>query len=102
MLWATWPIFLAQPTEEKGAFAMAWDHYVCLTQLWGAEWIHPPTEFWLWAVVMAADVLIERTGDQFFCRRWPWPARALAIASFVLLGFFLGSGESRAFIYFQF
>jgi D-alanyl-lipoteichoic acid acyltransferase DltB (MBOAT superfamily) len=102
--------FRARPIGDSSAIAVAFDYIGQLGDLLKAPFVAPPALAWMVSLVIAADVLSERSGTQLFVARWPWVLRAVSIALLGLLGswapgllgFVLGSGENRAFIYFQF
>jgi hypothetical protein len=97
-----WIFFRAQPVGDQGAVQVAWEFLVRLASLRPGAMEAPPAAFRLLAVVALVDLAMERTGDAFWARTWSWPWRGAVTAILILLGFILGSGESRAFIYFQF
>jgi hypothetical protein len=97
-----WIFFRAQPVGDQGAVQVAWEFLVRLAGLRPAAMEAPPAAFRLLALVALVDLAMERSGDAFWARAWSWPWRGAVTAILILLGFILGSGESRAFIYFQF
>ena len=98
----TWLFFRARPVGEDGALAVAIDYLLRLGGVFGDTWIAPPVAFWLLSLVVAVDVLTIRAGTHFWVRDRAWYLRGTVTALLLLLGFVLGSGENRAFIYFQF
>ncbi len=97
-----WLLFRVRPVGESSAFGVALDYLAGLGGLASDAWVAPPVAFWLLAIVLAADVMIVRSRSHFWVRTWAWPLRGTVIAVFVGLGYVLGSGTHRAFIYFQF
>lgn len=91
---------LELPTPSSHAGAVAVDDALGLKVL-ASDTFAPPL-FAVSFLASALDVLTERVRGAWRSRRRPWAVRGTPIASFVLAGRVLGSGDHRAFIYFQF
>ncbi len=94
--------FRAQARGEHGAVGEAFAYLGQLSQLTVSPFTPPPLLLGLFLLVVGLDMLSQRAGRSDFAFSWPWPARGGVVAVLGLLGFILGSGENRAFIYFQF
>ena len=95
-------MFRVQPVVDNGAIAVAVRYGLGLRALVSDACAAPPFAFWFLAPVLALDVLTERAGGAWWSQRWHWAFRGAVTAGLALAGYVLGSGESRAFIYFQF
>ena len=98
----TWLVFRAQPVGDSGALGVAFDYLSGMSRLASDEFSRPALAFWLLAPVLAFDVLTERAGGSWWSQHWHWAIRGAVTAGLALAGYVLGSGDSRAFIYFQF
>jgi D-alanyl-lipoteichoic acid acyltransferase DltB (MBOAT superfamily) len=98
----TWLVFRAQPVGDIGALSVAVDYLIAMSGLASEPFARPPVAFWLLAPVVALDVFTQWAGGAWWSRRLQWAVRGVVTAGLALLGYVLGSGGSRAFIYFQF
>jgi hypothetical protein len=98
----TWLLFRARPIGDSGALSVAVDYLLRLGDLWTDGWVAPPASFWPLLIVLGLDIMIVRSGTHHWVKDWAWPLRGAVVAALIALGFVLGSGTARAFIYFQF
>jgi D-alanyl-lipoteichoic acid acyltransferase DltB (MBOAT superfamily) len=98
----TFVVFRARGIGDAGPLSVALGYLAGIGALVGDPWSPPPFAVALLGLVLLLDVMIVRSASQLWAVRWSWPLRGAITAGLLLLGFVLGSGENRAFIYFQF